>query len=806
MPGAAVRRHPRHVLLVAIVAGLLCGGTTPGTAVTVTVAGGLGALVAVAGARPGMVLVVPLLVIASGGAAQARVDALERTRLGPLVGHVARGEVTVTAAPRPSAFGGWTAVAEFRGEPVLLRVSAARSVGAPPARSAATEGGVPGRGAEEGDGGTDGGVASARGGTGDGRAAPGPPPFAVGDILAVRVAVRPPDDYARILRAHAVLRTLALRRAGRTRGGVDGLVDHVRRRAERALAHDRDPTRVALLQGMVLGQDAGLPTSVRDDVRAAGLSHLTAASGANIVLLSTLVLALAALLGVPFRARWLVVLALITLYVPLAGGGPSIQRAGVMGAAGVVATLAGRPSARWYAIGLAAVATLARDPRTVGDPGWQLSFAAVAALAVFAAPWARRLEVRGVPGPAAEALAVTAAATLVTAPVIAAHFDRVAPLSLPANLLVAPLVAPIMWLGFTAAAVGPLLPPAAALLDALAGPLLGLIVTVAHIAASAPGAQVSVPGGVATTLLVTLAALAALGVRAPLRLGAARRLPAAAPAAVLALTVTAAAWARRPRPPAPPPPPSTFRVTFLDVGQGDATLLEVPGHAVLVDTGPPDGDVVGQLRASGIRRLDAVVVSHAQADHEGGTAAVLRAFPVGLVVDGRDGVRSPLGEAFARTARTRHVALAPPTAGDRLTLGRLTVRILSPGDGPTSGASGADPNDRAIVAEATAAGARVLLTADAESDILRRLALRRVDVLKVAHHGSADAGLPELLQQLRPLVAGIEVGAHNTYGHPAPATLSALRAAVPRTVRTDRDGRTRLDLIGPGRWTVRTSG
>jgi competence protein ComEC len=98
----------------------------------------------------------------------------------------------------------------------------------------------------------------------------------------------------------------------------------------------------------------------------------------------------------------------------------------------------------------------------------------------------------------------------------------------------------------------------------------------------------------------------------------------------------------------------------------------------------------------------------------------------------------------------------------------------------------------------------VLLTADAESDVLARLDLDRVDVLKVPHHGSADPGLPSLLERLDPLVAGIEVGAGNTYGHPAPATLRALRV-VPRVVRTDRDGSVRADL-GPGGWVVRRVG
>jgi competence protein ComEC len=142
-------------------------------------------------------------------------------------------------------------------------------------------------------------------------------------------------------------------------------------------------------------------------------------------------------------------------------------------------------------------------------------------------------------------------------------------------------------------------------------------------------------------------------------------------------------------------------------------------------------------------------------------------------------------------------------AGEVLAAGALRLRILWPSGAPA--VPGTDPNERAVVAIADAFGARVLLTADAESDVLDRLDLGPVDVLKVSHHGSADPGLPALLGRLRPRVALVEVGAHNTYGHPTPQTMQALAAAVPAVRRTDRDGTVRVDLRA-GRVTVTTGG
>jgi competence protein ComEC len=239
--------------------------------------------------------------------------------------------------------------------------------------------------------------------------------------------------------------------------------------------------------------------------------------------------------------------------------------------------------------------------------------------------------------------------------------------------------------------------------------------------------------------------------------------------------------------------PSALRVTFLDVGQGDATLIQRRQAAILVDTGPPDGPVLARLRHAGVRRLDLLVITHAQADHDGAAAAILDALPVALVLDGRDGVRDQLGARMASVAGKRHVRLLSGRAGEVLRVGAIELRVLWPQPASPEAKAGADPNERAIVAEAQADGVTVLLTADAESDVLDRLDLGPVDVLKVSHHGSADPGLQALLERLRPRVAAIEVGRHNRYGHPVPATVAALRVSGAAVFRTDRDGSIRVE-------------
>jgi competence protein ComEC len=779
-------RHPRQLLLAVIVVGLLLGPRAPASVIAVTaLVVAFGALTLPVVRRPVAALALAVALLGVAWVAQARTAGLEQTQLAVSFGQSVTGEATVQAPLRADAFGGRHALVRWRGEPVLLRAPSWMVSG------------------ERGSGVTEsGGEVDVDG-------------LRVGDIVVVRGRLRPPDLAGQAVHAHATLRATELRSTGRRRGGVFGVVDGVRRRAEHVLDGHLPATEAALLRGMVLGDDAALPEDLRDDFKAASLTHLTAASGQNIALLAALALGLCVVAGVGIRTRWTLVLVLIALYVPLAGGGPSIQRAGVMGAATIAAALAGRPASRWYALLLAAAATLVLDPRAAADAGWQLSFVAVVGIATIAAPARERLQRRGLAAPVAEAIAVTLAATLATAPLIAIHFDRVSLVALPANVLATLGVAPIMWLGLAAAALGQLTPVLAVPLVAVTGPLLGYLVGLARLAAALPGAQVALP----LSALVVLCALAAVLLTAPAaedlvdaprrrrsprewvaelggqagvggpRSGLRRALLTAA--ILIAVAAAFGPTLIAPRTLAPPLD-GVLRVTALDIGQGDATLLQAGGHAILVDAGPAGDGIARKLNAAGVRRLDALVVTHPQADHDGGAPAVLAALPVTMLLDGRGGDRSPTSTAIDGPARRGRTRITAAQAGQVVRAGSLTLRILWPPPGPAT--PGTDPNDRAVVAVAAAFGATALLTADAESPVLAPLDLPPVDVLKVSHHGSADPGLPALLQRLRPRVALIEVGAHNTYGHPTPATLQALATTVPVIKRTDRDGVVRVDL------------
>ncbi len=767
---AAVRAaaaHPRHLLLGAAVAGLLAGPVARELAVVVA------ALVGLALARrPALALAAAAAALGGALVADARLHALDRTALRPALGNVVSVRADLLEAPRRAAGGSMSARVRVtsgpgRGEQVVVRTTRPRF-------------GAPTRW----------------------------PALAVGAGLAARgrlAALRPLDDYQRRRGAHAALLARTIRATGARRGGVAGALDDARSRAEDGVAAGLRPGEAALARGMVLGEDERLAEAVRDDFRRSGLAHLLAASGQNVMLLAALALPLLAALGFGLRARLAGALLLVAAYVPLAGAGPSIQRAGVMGAAGLLAALAGRPSSRAYALLLAAAATLALNPRAAGDPGWQLSFAAVVAILALAGPIRDALVARRVPGGVADAGAITTAATLGTAPLLAFHFGRVSLASLPANLFAAPAVAPIMWLGMVAAALGQVAPALAAPVNALAALPLAYLEWLAHAAASAPAAAVDLRLGSPAAVAAAYGGLAgaAVLVARSRRAGRARRVALALGGAALAAVLVAAWLGARGGAPGPPPV-AQLRVSFLDVGQGDATLVQHRGAAVLVDTGPPDGPILARLRAAGVRTLDVLVVTHAQADHEGGATAVLSHYPVRLLLDGGDGAATPAHRALDVAAARRGVRIVAPDAGQRVRAGPIELEVLWPHAEPAERHASQDPNQRAIVARLVDGSFSAFLPADAESDVFGSLDLAPVTALKVAHHGSADAGLAEALARLRPRVAAIEVGRRNPYGHPTAQALGALRA-VPRVYRTDRDGTVRL-TVDRGRLTVATDG
>jgi competence protein ComEC len=472
-------------------------------------------------------------------------------------------------------------------------------------------------------------------------------------------------------------------------------------------------------------------------------------SGQNVMLLAALALPLLVAAGAGPRLRALVLLVLIAVYVPLAGGGPSLQRAGAMGAAGAIALAAGRVSSRWYALLLAAVVTLVMNPRSAEDAGWQLSFVAVLGILVLGGRLRESLA-GVVPRPVAEAIAITVAATVSTAPLVAHHFGSVSVAGLIANLVALPVVAPIMWLGMSAAALAqiPAVVPelggpvdaVTGWLGAIDGLLLGYLAWVARVFGEAPGATLALPLRSPFAVAAAYAAIAVVAVivarrarRAEPRftssLAAWRRAPAdvrfagvVAGAGAVALALVA--WTGTPS------PPKDLTVSFLDVGQGDATLIQDgAGASVLFDGGPPEASVYRQLRRLGVSRLDLMVSTHQSRDHQGGLHGVLERVPVRAMVENGYGTADPDYHRLLMEARARGVPITTARAGQVYRVGRLTITVFGPRPRAPGEPPPEDPNPIGVAAIVSEGDFDLWLSADAESDAILQYPLRPVEAM-----------------------------------------------------------------------------
>ncbi|MGY1665565.1 ComEC/Rec2 family competence protein [Geodermatophilus sp. SYSU D00696] len=636
------------------------------------------------------------------------------------------------------------------------------------------------------------------------------------DLTAPVVVFAPVDGWTDLLPGQRVRARVAVRAAPASEGivarlsargpphpvgeppWVQRLAGGVRDGLAGSAARVLDPSAAGLLPGLVVGDTRAMDPVLTEDFRRAGLSHLTAVSGANVAIVLAGVLAPLRRRAVDRRVQALVALVALAGFVVLARPTASVVRAAAMGGVGLLALASGRSRVAVPALAAAVTVLLLLDPRLAWDAGFALSVTATAAIVLLSPGWSRALQRRRWPLVLADAVAVAAAAGLATAPLVAGLSGLVSPVSLPANLLAAPAVAPATVFGLLAALVGPVAPPAGDALVWVAGWPVRWLVAVARTAAGLPDAATGWPAGTRGALLLT-----ALLVAAGLVLWRSRRLRALALAVLLGLVLlgwplrqVAGGW-----------PPSGAVLVACDVGQGDALVVPTgPGEAVLVDAGPEVGPVDACLHRLGVDTLPLVLLSHLDADHAGGLAGALAGREVGTIATGTLSPADDRGAALdaqAARAGARREVLEP---GDVRTVGGARLEVLAPP--PEIATAAAEPNDLSLVVRVTHRGLRVLLTGDlgasAEARLLDRGVDLTADVLKVPHHGSADAD-PAFLAAVGARVAIVSVGAHNTYGHPAPRLVSALARAGTRVHRTDLEGD--LAVVGSAEeWGVASHG
>ncbi|MBW8173626.1 DNA internalization-related competence protein ComEC/Rec2 [Ornithinimicrobium sp. Arc0846-15] len=569
------------------------------------------------------------------------------------------------------------------------------------------------------------------------------------------------------------------------RGPVLALSDIARERLRESVG-PLPSDAAGLIPGLVIGDTSLTPGDLSAAMKVTGMSHLSAVSGSNVAIVLGAVVLLCRWTGLTRRWRpWCAVIALLG-FVILCRPEPSVLRASAMGLVGLVGLSTARRGSSLSALSVAMLVLLCWDPGLARSYGFALSVLATLGIVIFARPWADVISARlpRIPSWFGEAVSIPLAAQVTCAPVIVLLQGSVSTVAVFANLLAAPLVAPTTILGIVATIAGLVWPPLGAIGAWLGAPSAWLIGRVARGCAALPGGTMNwldgVPGALLLAAVSTAVVLTFPWVWSHLSKS---WLPGCLALVVLVVALWPTELDRH-------WPPDNWLVVGCDVGQGDAFVVTSgDGSAVLIDTGPSPELLAECLGDLGVQRLDAVVLSHFHADHISGLSAVLAEYEVGQIYLPPGTSDTASQEEWTLTqARNAGVTTARGLAGDTWQWGDVVAQAWWP---TGQAAQHLQANDASLVVSIEAQGKDMLFLGDVEGPgaraLLAPLAGQQFDVVKVAHHGSADQN-EQLIESINPAVAMIGVGADNTFGHPNPIALDLFTDHGARILRTDTDG------------------
>jgi competence protein ComEC len=561
----------------------------------------------------------------------------------------------------------------------------------------------------------------------------------------------------------------------------------------------------SLAQGILLGIRQNIPQPVRDDFVHTGTAHLLAISGLHLGIVAGIML----ILGLWLFGRrhylyvWLA-LTVIWLYTLLTGMHPPVIRGAIMASLFLTAELLGRQRSAITALAFAAAIMVGISPYVLGDAAFQLSFLAMAGL-VFLFPPFRSLGRRCVNKFVGEegaivttanftldSLSVTMAAVIAVWPIVAYYFGIISFAGPLATFLLLPALPVIIVTGAMSGIAGLVFPPAGQVIGWLSWLFLSYMLYLVSWLASSPLAFIEVGEMAPIWLWLYYAALAVvivlgrkvktsgkaevlvkLGAGADRSLSIINRLPAkwlAPPLAIIAVLVWFGATAM---------PDDRLHVSFLDVGQGDAILIQQGSQQVLIDGGPSPQTInleLGRQMPFWDRTVEMVILTHPDQDHLAGLVEVLRRFRVEKVLDPALDVDSPLYREWQRLIAERGVVNDTARAGQQIHLSEATLTVLHPLD--TRQSTDTDMDNDSLILHLKAGRVSFLFTGDIQSEAELQLIARRAapnsTVLKVAHHGSDTSTAGEFLSSVNPQIAVISVGAENRFGHPSPDVLTRL--------------------------------
>ncbi|MBM3820633.1 MAG: DNA internalization-related competence protein ComEC/Rec2 [Acidimicrobiia bacterium] len=574
---------------------------------------------------------------------------------------------------------------------------------------------------------------------------------------------------------------------------------HVRDSLQRRVG-PHDAVSAAIVTAILIGDRTGLPDDVRTRLQAAGTYHVIAISGGNIAILAGLTLLLLFVCGVSGRPAALATIVALLAYAHLVTAGPSVWRATLMAAIYLAARVLDHRTPPWHAMAVAAAVAVCVRPLDVRDVGFILTFGATGALLEGARRAARFAPRHTVWSWVLASVAASLATEIALLPVNAWTFSRVTSAGLLLNPLAVPLMGVVQVAGMAVTAFDRVDAVAAVAGWAAHLGAYGLVSS-ARLVDVAPWLTARVPPPPVFLIVLYYASL--LAALAGTRLTRTAGLIGVVTCAVAIATGSGA------KPLHARPADATLRLTVFDVGQGDSALLQFPDRSsLLVDAGgTPFGGgsfdigarvLAPALWALGVRRLDALLLTHGDPDHVGGAESVIADFDPGRVWEGIPVPRHRRLQELLASARASGATVEQRLAGEEFTFGRARVRVLHPQ--PPDWERQRVRNDDSVVLEVVYGDVAILMAGDigaaTERTLIPQLTRAGTRILKVAHHGSRMSTSRELLEAWRPQVAIVSAGRGNTFGHPTPEVIQRLAAIGATVLRTDRHGQITVSTNG----------
>lgn len=519
---------------------------------------------------------------------------------------------------------------------------------------------------------------------------------------------------------------------------------------------------------IMLGDKSGFTDHLNDIFTKSGISHIVAVSGMHLSILTGFFFFLAAKTRLHYKIRNIIGILLVLLYMTVTGFSPSVTRAGIMTIFVLAAAIFDRKDDVATSFFTSSAVILAANPYYICSASFLLSYTALAGILIFAGPLSRKLKF--LPRFIRDTVATTLSATSMTLPVLAYMFNSISILSVITNILVVPLVSIIFISALISTVMSFIYAPIGSAFAIIPGLLIKFVLACARIVSAIPYSTINMksPGAIWIICFSILAALLYFWLTGR-KTGYAGKLALSFVICVSAISFSISAF--------------TTSVTFFDIGQGDCALIKLPGfNHCLIDTGPNGNTALSALKSKGVNNIDIIFISHADNDHSGALADILKNFPTRKVVFPNYDI---LGDELAELADIAVASGADVEFADNFTgysFAGMTAEVLW----PSNNYNPADRNDGSLVLKLNIKNNSFLFTGDIGSLPEQKITrLADSDVLKVSHHGSGDSSSADFLKRVSPQYSVISAGKNNVYGHPAEETLERLENSGSKILRTD---------------------